>query len=73
MYCTKEIRACTICYRAATALEGLNQKNLPLDKLINQQEGILANEVINGTYNCLEYILTDRQELDHCELRIIKI
>ena len=28
----------------------INQKILPLDKLINQQEGILANKVINGTY-----------------------
>ena len=28
----------------------INQKNLPLEKLINQQEGILAYKVINGTY-----------------------
>ena len=28
----------------------INQKNLPLDKLINQQEGIIAYMVINGTY-----------------------
>ena len=28
----------------------INQKMLPLDKLINQQEGILAYKVINGTY-----------------------
>ena len=28
----------------------INQKILPLDKLINQQEGILAYQVINGTY-----------------------
>ena len=28
----------------------INQKNLPLDKLSNQQEGILAYKVINGTY-----------------------
>ena len=27
-----------------------NKKKLPLDKLINQQEGILAYKVINGTY-----------------------
>ena len=27
-----------------------NQKILPLDKLINQQEGILAYKVINGTF-----------------------
>ena len=42
----------------------LNQKILPLDKLINQQEGILANKVINGTY-FIGDILTDRHELDH--------
>ena len=28
----------------------INQKKLPLDKLINQQEGILAYKVINGTF-----------------------
>ena len=28
----------------------INQKILPLDTLINQQEGILACKVINGTY-----------------------
>ena len=28
----------------------IKQKILPLDKLINQQEGILAYKVINGTY-----------------------
>ena len=28
----------------------INQKILPLDKLINQQEDILAYKVINGTY-----------------------
>ena len=28
----------------------INQKILPLDKLINQQEGILAYKVINGSY-----------------------
>ena len=28
----------------------INQKIFPLDKLINQQEGILAYKVINGTY-----------------------
>ena len=45
-----------------------NQKILPLDKLINQQEGILASKVINGTY-LLGDILTDRCELDHYQLR----
>ena len=28
----------------------INQKILPLEKLINQEEGILAYRVINGTY-----------------------
>ena len=38
----------------------LNQKTLPLDKLINQQEGILAYKVTNGTYTCLvTFSLTD--------------
>ena len=70
MYCTKEIRACTICHRAAAALEGyfLKSKILPLDKLINEQEGILAYKMINDTY-LLGDILTDRHELDHDQLR----
>ena len=46
----------------------LNQKMFYLDKLINQQEGILAYKVINGTY-LLGDILTDRHELDHSQLR----
>ena len=36
--------------------------------MINQQEGILAYKVINDTY-LLGDILTDRQELDHYQLR----
>ena len=70
MYCTKEIRVCTICHRAATALEDifLNQKILTLNKLINQQEGILAYTVINGTY-LLGDILTDTLDLHHYQLR----
>ena len=50
----------------------LNQKILPLDKLINQQEGILAYKVLNGTY-LLGDFLTDRHELDHYQLRNYKI
>ena len=46
----------------------LNQKILPLEKLINQQEGILAYKVINDTY-LLGDILTDRYEFDHYQLR----
>ena len=38
----------------------LNQKIIPLDKLINQQEGILTYKVVT--------ILTDRHELDHNQL-----
>ena len=67
MYCTKEICACTICHRAATALEGYFFKS-KIFPLINQQEGILAYKVINGTY-LLGDILTDRHELDHYQLR----
>ena len=65
MYCTKEI-----CRRAAPHSRDifLNQKILPLDKLINQQEGILAYKVINGTYLPGD-ILTDIHELDHYQLR----
>ena len=44
----------------------LNQKILPLDKLINQQEGILAYKVINGL---LGDNLTDIHQLDHYQLR----
>ena len=70
MYCTKEIRACTLRHRAANALNRyfLKSKILTLDKLINQQEGILAYKVINGTY-LLGDILTDRHELDHYQLK----
>ena len=46
----------------------INQKILPLDKLINQQEGIVAYKVINGTY-LLGDILTYRHYLDHYQLR----
>ena len=46
----------------------LNQKILSLHKLINQQEGILAYKVINGT-NLLGDSLTDRHELDHYQFR----
>ena len=37
----------------------INQKILPLDKLINQQEGILAYKVINGsctTFSIMEML-----------------
>ena len=46
----------------------LNQKILPLDNLINQQEGILAYKVINGTYLQGD-ILADRHDLHHYQLR----
>ena len=70
--CTAQKRSLRALF--ATALQQhswdifLNQKILPLDKLINQQEGILAYNVINGTY-LLGDILTDRHELDHYQLR----
>ena len=46
----------------------LNQKILPLDKLNNQRELILAYILISGTY-LLGDILTDRHELDHYQLK----
>ena len=70
MYCTKEIRSCIF----ATVLQLrsrdiiLSQQIFPFDKLINQQEEILAYEVINGTC-LLGDILTDRHELDQYQLR----
>ena len=52
MYSPKSVSAFTICYCSAAPFERyLHQsKILPLDKLINPQEGILAYKVINGTY-----------------------
>ena len=53
MYSSKEVSADTLCYCLAAPYSRdifINQKILPLDKLINQQEGILAYKVINGTY-----------------------
>ena len=41
----------------------INQKILPLDKLINQQEGILAYKVINGT--CLLNDFLDHENVRH--------
>ena len=81
MLCTahKQIRACTIRDRAAKVYKlceqqphswdvFLHKKIPPLDKLINQQEGILAYKVINFVY-LLGDILADRHELDHYQLR----
>ena len=69
MLCTAQkrfVRALFTIACAATALEGyfLKSKILSLNKLINQQEGILAYKMINFTY-LLGDILTDRHELDH--------
>ena len=52
MYSSIEVSTYTLCYCSAAPFKRylINQKILPLDKLINQQEGILAYEVINGTY-----------------------
>ena len=41
----------------------INQKILPLDKLINQQEGILAYKVINGTYLLNDFL--NRGDVGH--------
>ena len=46
----------------------LNQKIISVNKLINQQEEILAYKVINGMY-LLGDILTDRHILHHYQLR----
>ena len=37
----------------------INHKILPLDKLINQQEGILAYKVINGTYLLNNFLIME--------------
>ena len=41
----------------------INQKILPLDKLINQQEGILAYMVINGPYLLNDFL--NRADVKH--------
>ena len=47
-----------------------NQKFLPLDKLINQQEGIVAYTVINGSYLLNDFL--NLGEVRHqIQLRII--
>ena len=72
MLCTAQNRSLSALFATAQQPRSrdilLNQKILPLDKLINQQEGILDYKVINGTY-LLGDILTDRHELDHYQLR----
>ena len=63
MYCPKEVSSYTLCYCSAAPFERYHQsKILPLDKLINQQESILAYKVINGTF-----LLNDF--LNHGEVR----
>ena len=54
----KEVSAFTLCYCSAAPFERyLHQsKNLTLEKLINQQEGILTYKVINGTYLLNEFL-----------------
>ena len=70
MYNTKEISACTICDCESKAFERhfFNQNILNLDKLINQQEGILCLQVISDMY-LLGDILTDRHNLHRYQLR----
>ena len=53
MYSSKEVSAYTLCYCSAAPFESpmlISQKILPLDKLFNQQEGIIAYKVISCTY-----------------------
>ena len=51
MYSSKKVSAYTLCYCSAAPFERyLHQSKMPLDKLINQLEGILAYKVIKGTY-----------------------
>ena len=66
MYSSKEVSSYTLCNCSAAPCERycifINQKILPLDQLINQQEGILANKVIIGSF-----LLNDF--LNHGEVR----
>ena len=48
----------------------INQKILPLDKLINQQEGILSYKVINGTFLLNDFL--NQGEIRH-EIQLINI
>ena len=70
MLCTAQKRSVRALFATAQKPHSrdifLNQKILPLDKLINQQEGIriLAYKVISGMY-LLGDILTDRHDLQH--------
>ena len=53
MYSSKEVSTYTLCYCSAAPFEiylHQSKKFASMDKLINQQEGILAYKVINGTY-----------------------
>ena len=65
VFCTAQKRSVRALFATAQQPHSrdifLNPKIRPLDKLINQQEGILAYKVINGTY-LLGDILTDRHE-----------
>ena len=72
MLCTAQKRSVRALFATAQQPHSrdisFHQKNVHLDKLINQQEGIFPYKVINGTY-LLGDILTDRHELDHYQLR----
>ena len=72
MLCTAQKRSARAVFATARQPHArdifLNQKILPLHKLINQQEGILAYRVINGTY-LLGDILTDRHDLHRNQLK----
>ena len=53
----------------------INQKNLPLDKLINQQEGVLAYQVINGTYLLNDFLNHGdvRHQIEHRNIGDLRI
>ena len=53
MYSPKEVSSYTLCYCSAAPFERYlshKSKNFASEQLINQQEGILAYKVINGTF-----------------------
>ena len=68
----RSVRTLFNCYRSAAPFERYlhKLKKMPLDKLINQQEGILAYKVINGTY-LLNDFLTHGEVRHQIQLRNI--
>ena len=59
LHSLKEVSAYTLCYTAQQPHSRdtfSNPKNFTLDKLIHQQEGILAYKVINGTFLLYDFL-----------------